>query len=70
MEFDDVALAEILEDLKQAYQIEIVFDPERISTCFVTVKFDKENLFQRLDIICRAAGTHYEVSGPQIIIHK
>jgi ferric-dicitrate binding protein FerR (iron transport regulator) len=70
MAFDDVALAEILEDIEQAYQIDIVFDPERISACFVTAKFDKENLFERLDIICKAAGAHYVVSGAQIIISK
>jgi transmembrane sensor len=70
MEFDDVALAEILEDLERAYQIDIVFDPERISACFVTAKFDKETFFERMDIICRAAGTHYNVSGAQIIISK
>lgn len=70
MTFDDVALAEILEDLERAYQIDIVFDPERISACFVTAKFDKETFFERLDIICRAAGTHYNVSGAQIIISK
>ncbi|MBT1711849.1 FecR domain-containing protein [Fulvivirgaceae bacterium PWU5] len=68
MAFDDIALAEILEDLEQAYQVDIVFDPERISACFVTAKFDKENLFERLDIICKAAGAHYVVSGAQIII--
>lgn len=70
MAFDDVALAEILEDTERAYQIDIVFDPERISACFVTAKFDKENLFERLDIICKAAGAHYVVSGAQIIISK
>ena len=70
MVFDDVALAEILEDLEQAYQIDIVFDPDRISACFVTAKFDRENLFERLDIICKVAGVHYVVSGAQIIISK
>jgi ferric-dicitrate binding protein FerR (iron transport regulator) len=70
MAFDDVALAEILEDLERAYQIDIVFDPERISACFVTAKFDRENLFERLDIICKAAGAHYVVAGAHIIISK
>jgi transmembrane sensor len=70
MEFDDTALAEILEELEKAYQVDIVFDPEEISKCFVTVKLEKENLFERLNIICRAAGTRYEVSGQQIIVEK
>ena len=51
-------------------EADIVFDPDRISACFVTAKFDRENLFERLDIICKVAGVHYVVSGAQIIISK
>jgi ferric-dicitrate binding protein FerR (iron transport regulator) len=70
MEFDDMALTEIFEVLEEAYQVDIVFDANKISACAVTVKLDRENLFERLDIICRAAGARYEVLEAQIVIHK
>lgn len=70
MKFDNAPLSRIFEDLAKAYQVEIVFNERQLEECTLTTTLNKENLFDRLNIICKATGGSYVMEGTKIIIHN
>lgn len=70
MEFDEEPVASILTVIQEAYGVDIVFDKEVISACTLTTSLSDEDLYDRLDIICKAIRGSYELNGTQVIIHS
>lgn len=70
MRFDNAPLVEIFKALSKAYQVEIVYDAKKISECTLTTTLNNENLFERLNIICKAIGGSYAMEGTKIIFNN
>jgi transmembrane sensor len=68
MEFDEQPVAEILTALENAYGVAIEYDRELIKTCILTTSLSDEDLYDRLNIICKAIKGTYKTDGSKIII--
>src|SRR6218665_1600089 len=66
MEFEERPVSEILEAPKEVYGVNIMYDKQRLSACFLTTALRDENLYTRLEIICKAMGGRYVVEGTSI----
>lgn len=68
MRFEEAPVSEILLALEKAYGVDIEFDEKIFSSCELTTIIADDGLYNRLDIICDAIGTTYELKGDKIVI--
>jgi hypothetical protein len=54
--------------LQQDYGIDIVPENESIYQCLFTGDISQQDLFTKLDMICRATNASYEIVGTRIVI--
>jgi transmembrane sensor len=66
--FDDVPLIDVISILEAAYGIDIVITNEQIKSCPVKADLGQHPLYTKLDIVCAALKSHYDVRGTTIII--
>ena len=74
-EIDDIQLSdataplsEVLQSLENIYGIEMIVENENLYKCLFTGDISKQNLYTKLDIICRTLNASYELVGTKIII--
>jgi ferric-dicitrate binding protein FerR (iron transport regulator) len=67
-EFDDTPVSMVLDKLREAYGLDILVENEAINKCFLTADITHQPLYTKLDIICAAIGTSYEVKGTTILL--
>lgn len=70
MRYEETPVSKILEALEAGYGLKIIFDKTKLSTCLLTVNLQEEDLFLRLQAICRAIGGSYQVKGTQVIVRS
>ena len=63
-----VPLSEVLQSLENVYGIEMIVENENLYKCLFTGDISKQNLYTKLDIICKALNASYELVGTKIII--
>ena len=68
--FDDAPVARVFGAIERAYGVDIIFDEEVMAHCSLTVSIDDENLFQKLDIICKVLDAQYKLIDAQIVIYS
>lgn len=66
--FDDAPVPTILNALKEAYGIDIIYDEETLHNCIITTSLTDEPLFEKLTIICKTIGATYRELDAKIII--
>ncbi len=66
--FDDTPLSEVLNTLEKTYEIEIVLENANLANCPFTGNITKQNLFNKLEIICQAFQATYDLKGTVILI--
>ncbi len=66
--YDETQLSKILSDLEKAYGISILFDREQFEKCRITATLADENLYQKLEMLCKSIGAAYEIVDGQILI--
>lgn len=67
--FSNSSTADVLRAIEKIYGIEILFDESKLSKCLVTTYLNSdEDLFERLNIICKAIGATYRIEDLSIII--
>jgi hypothetical protein len=54
--------------LEKAYGIEIILESDRLNTCMFSGDVTEENLYEKLDLICKSVNAVYEISGTKILI--
>lgn len=69
LNFTNTPASEIFSALQRAYGVEIIYDPQLLSTCRLTSSLSGDSLFEKLDVICQAIGASYKVVDAQIIIN-
>lgn len=66
--FENTPIREVFKVLQKAYGVEIIFDEEVMSSCFITAPLGSEPLFEKLKIICRTIGARYEIIDARVVI--
>jgi hypothetical protein len=59
--YDNVPVTEVLEELKKAFGIDIIYDKEALKHCMISADLSDESIYKKLDLICGAMDAHYEV---------
>ena len=67
--YTDTPILQILQELKEAYGIEIHYNKEALANCQLTSSMAKESFEEKLNIICTAIGATYDTIDGQIIIN-
>ncbi|OIN57298.1 FecR family protein [Arsenicibacter rosenii] len=70
MFFDRTPVVSIFKKLESTYGIMINYDADLLSGCELTAEFSNESFFDRLDLICRATDSRFEVIDAQIVIYS
>ncbi|MBD2753703.1 FecR family protein [Spirosoma validum] len=68
--YDEVALSQILRELEVSYGIPIQFDEQTFTACKITATLTNESLYEKLDLLCKAASATYEITDGQIVISR
>jgi len=66
--FEDKPVTEVFSELEGSFGIRIIYPKELLKNCNVSVYFNKETLFEQLNIICKILGASYVVSETEIKI--
>jgi hypothetical protein len=60
----------VLADLRDAYQVDIIFDKDLLGGCPITASLTNQPLFEKLDIICEVIEAHYEMLDGKIVVYS
>jgi len=66
--YNEAALYKVIEDLEDAYKLEIVLENEKMKNCLFTGDLSNQNLFNQLESICVAFNSSYEIKGTRILL--
>jgi hypothetical protein len=66
--FEGASVLSIFESIEEMYGLEIQADENIFKNCTLTTTLSEDELFKRLDIICKAIGATYRVDETTIII--
>lgn len=67
--FEDAPAAQVFASIERAYGVDVVFDEEMMAACTLTINLTDEDLFQKLDVICRVLDAHYKIIDAQVVIY-
>jgi len=68
--FDDQPVADVLEALKKAYGVDIIYDKDVLATCTVTLVLKEGSFFDKLTTLCKTLGASYELRDTQVVVHS
>lgn len=69
-DYTEEPLSVILQELETAYAIPIQFDAQAFQACRITASLTHEGLYEKLNILCKAASASYEITDGQIVISR
>ena len=67
--YTDTPIERVLQELKEAYGIEIRYNKEALADCQLTSSMTNESFEQKLKIVCATVGATYELIDGQVIIN-
>ncbi len=65
--FNNTPILKILNKIQDGYAISIITDKEAVHTCTFTGDVSSMELYDMLNVICKAIGATYEVKGTKIL---
>ena len=68
--FEAAPATEVFAALEKSYGIKVVFDEEVLKDCTLTINLTDENLFQKLEVICKVLDARYKLIDGQVIIYS
>lgn len=68
-EFVDAPIKDVFATIEEAYGVEIVFDEEALSSCFLNASLTDVPLYEKLKLICMGINTTYEIIDSHILIY-
>lgn len=68
-EFVDAKMRDVFSALEKAYGVEIVYDEEIMSECYLNASLTDESLQTKLSLICKAVNASYEIMDTHIIVY-
>lgn len=69
-EFEDTPASEVFNTIGKAYGIDILYDEALLKDCPLTAALDNQTLHDKLNIICKAVESSYEIVDGQVVIHS
>lgn len=69
-EFVNTPASTVLNDIEEAYQIDIIFDRDVMKGCPVTASLAGQTMFNKLGILCEVIEARYEVLDGKIVIYS
>lgn len=66
--FNNVPVEKVFQTLTDAYGIRIIYDEKIFSTCAVTAKLYSDNVYEKLNAICKAIDASFKVENGNIVI--
>ena len=66
--YNETPLYKVLNDLEDTYQLEIVLENEKIKNCLFTGDLSGQDMFNKLESICLAFSSSYEIKGTRILL--
>ena len=66
--FKDAPIEKVFDAIEKAYGIEVVYDKKVMKDCRITTSLDDENLFDKLNIICKLLGASYKIIDTNVVI--
>lgn len=67
-EYEDGYAIRFFEDIKKAYGVNVVYNPELLQNCQFSAVFSDESLPEKLDVVCKTIGASYEIIDAQVVI--
>ncbi|GAB2589620.1 FecR family protein [Spirosoma areae] len=68
--FDDAPVARVFGAIERAYGVDVIFDEEVMQHCTLTLSLNDEDLFQKLNVICKVLDAQYKLIDAQIVIYS
>lgn len=68
--FDDASAAQVFDAIERGYGVDVIFDEEVMRHCTLTLSLNEEDLFQKLDVICKVLDAHYKLIDAQVVIYS
>lgn len=68
LNFVDAPFSEVINALSKAYDIKIIYDKNKIGNCPLTASLSKQQLYEKLDLICQAVEAKYKIEDGNIVI--
>jgi len=66
--YNETPVYKVLQDLEDTYKLEIVLENEKIKNCLFTGDLSNQNMFNKLESICVAFSSSYEIKGTRILL--
>jgi transmembrane sensor len=66
--YNETPVYKVLEDLEDTYKLEIVLENDKIKNCLFTGDLSNQNMFNKLESICVAFSSSYEIKGTRILL--
>ncbi len=66
--FEDTPVPQVFKALEEGYGVPIVYNAEQLAGCTVTAPLENENLYEKLDMICKVIRASYEIVDAQVVI--
>ncbi|MGG9962360.1 FecR family protein [Ferruginibacter sp. SUN106] len=66
--FENEEMAKVLTAISKEYAIDIIAENENINKCTFTGNIIRQDLYSKLDFICKAINASYEIKGTTILI--
>lgn len=67
-DFKGIPVKEIINTLKQTYQVDIIYNEKAFENCKLTAKLYDDSLYDKLTIICNAIDAKFTIVNGQIMI--
>lgn len=67
-EYEEAYATRFFEDIKKAYGVNVVYNPELLENCQFSAAFSDESLPEKLDVVCKTIGASYEIIDAQVVI--
>jgi ferric-dicitrate binding protein FerR (iron transport regulator) len=68
--FNNATVTSVFKQLSTTYGVDIIFDEVSLHKCTIIAKFDKENLYERLSLICKIIGARYDIVDAKVVISE
>lgn len=68
--YDEAPAAKVFADMSRAYGIEVIYDEEAFKKCMLTLNLTEENMYQKLEVICKVLNAEYKLIDGQVIIYS
>lgn len=70
LDFEDTPASDVFNTLGKTYGIDIIYDAALLKDCPLTAILEGLTLHDKLNIICKAVESSYEIVDGQVIIHS